>query len=196
VNEPADPLLSRLAGEIRAEAATLAPPARADAVRDTDDAAALPAEHPQRRDYRLDELVHVHQDAFVERAWRCLVKRAPRPEELLAALDRLQAGESKIALLGDLRRSAEGRRHAVRVRGLAPRYAFWRLCRMPVIGGLVERLALIAALPAIAREQRRLGQWLAAREAEPEVASLAAEVAALREELATLRRERATRPPA
>ena len=37
---------------------------------------------------------------------------------------------------------------------------------------------------------------LAAREAEPEVASLAAEVAALREELATLRRERATRPPA
>lgn len=180
-----DSPLAALHAAIRADAQRLAPP---DAAPDAD-APGLPLEHPQRRDVALDDLIHVHQEAFVERAWRCLLKRAPEPEALLAAVERLERGDSKIALLGDLRWSAEGRRVGVHVRGLRLRYAFWRLTRVPLLGGIVERLALVAALPAIAREQRRLGQLLADAE---DASRLGAEVRALRREVAQLR---GTAPP-
>lgn len=181
---PNSPTAARdaLAAQIRAEAAGWPAP---DATPDAAAAAApLPADHPQRDRYRLDELVHVHGEAFVERAWRCVLKRPPDAAALLATLERLHRGDSKIAILGDLRASAEGRRRGVRIDGLASRYAFWRATQWPLLGGLIERLALVAALPAIAREQRRLGQLLHDSEhAAAELAALRAELAALRQRL-------------
>lgn len=171
-----------LRDEIRAEAETLVPAENIAAVVHNE---ALPLDHPQRDRYDLDELIHVHHEAFVERAYRCLLKRSPDPAGLLATLDRLQRGDSKIAVLGDLRGSAEGRRHAVRVRGLRPRYAFWRLTRVPLLGGLIERIALIATLPSIAREQRRIAQQMLREDRDTAV-----ELALLRAEVERLRAER------
>lgn len=167
-----------LAAQIRAEAAQW--PAADSLPAAAAVSVAAPASAPRQR-YGLDDLVHVHSEAFVERAFRCLLKRPPDAAALLATLERLQRGDSKIAILGDLRASAEGRRQGVRVVGLAPRYAFWRATQWPLLGGLIERLVLIAALPSIAREQRRLGQLL------HESDHAAAELAALRAELAALR---------
>ena len=174
-------LVTRLHDEIRADAARLRTVEVGDAPAPIA-TNALPLDHPQRDRYRLDELVHVHGEEFVERAYVCLLKRRPDAAALLQTVDRLYRGDSKIALLGDLRWSAEGRRHAVRVDGLRARYAFWRITQWPVIGAVVERVALIAALPSIAREQRRLGQLLHDYE------SASAELTALRTDIADLRR--------
>jgi len=174
--------MDALRDEIRAHAATLeavAVPTPDSAI----DPQALPADHPQRGRYRLDEMVHVHGEAFVDRSYRYLVKRPPDALALMQWLERLQRGDSKIALLGDLRWSAEGRRHDVQVDGLRLRYAFWRATQWPVLGGIIERLALIGALPSIAREQRRLGQLLHDDDSQAELAELRAEVNELKRRL-------------
>lgn len=187
-SEPSDPL-SRLQQEIRAEAAAL-PESVAAVAAPATAAAPLALDHPQRLTYSLDDFMHVHNDEFVELAYRCVLKRPADPTGQLDALQRLAAGDSKIAILGDLRASAEGRGYGVHVAGLASRYRFWRLTRLPLIGAVIERLALFWNLPEIAREQRRLGQALAQQNAAAELADLAAEVARLRAETAALHARR------
>lgn len=178
--------------EIRAEADTLPPfaatPAAAPVANE-----ALPHDHPQRLSYVLGEFVNVHNEAFVEMAYRCLLKRAPDPNGMLELMERLADGDSKVAILGDLRYSREGRGFGVHVAGLAWRYRFWRATRWPVIGGIIERLALVAELPQIAREQRRLGQALARHGDAANGEDLVAEVRALRDEVAALRAARKER---
>jgi hypothetical protein len=186
--DPAE-LVTRLQDDIRVDAARL----HAAELRETPSytpTTALPLDHPQRDRYRLDELVHVHGEEFVERAYVCLLKRRPDAAALLQTIDRLYRGDSKIAVLGDLRWSAEGRRQGMRVDSLRLRYVFWRITQWPVIGAVVERVALIAALPSIAREQRRLGQLLHDTE------SASAELTALRAEIAELRRHNERSGPA
>ena len=185
-------LLAAAQREIRAEALALpSVPTTTDIAPVPD--AALPHDHPQRLTYTLGEFVNVHNEAFVELAYRCLLKRAPDPNGLLDLLERLADGDSKVALLGDLRWSREGRGFGVHVAGLAWRYRFWRATRWPVVGGLIERLALIAELPQIAREQRRLGQALARHAESANADALVAELKALREEVAALRAARRDR---
>lgn len=187
-SESTDPL-ARLQHEIRAEAASLPDvPIVTTAAAAT--SASLALDHPQRLTYSLDDFMHVHNDEFVELAYRCVLKRATDASGQLDALQRLAAGDSKIAILGDLCASAEGRGYGVHIAGLAPRYRFWKLTRLPLIGALIERLALLWNLPEIAREQRRLGQALAQQNAAAELADLAAEVARLREDVAALRARR------
>lgn len=182
---PTDPL-DPLRRQIRAEAATLPEQPSTVASRGTAPAV-LALDHPQRLHYTLDDFMHVHNDEFVELAYRCLLKRPADAGGQLLALQRLAAGDSKIAILGDLRASAEGRGYGVEIAGLAGRYRFWRLTRLPLFGALIERLALIWSLSEIAREQRRLGQALAQHNAGADLADLAAEVARLRNDVAALR---------
>jgi len=187
-SESTDPL-ARLQQEIRIEAAGLPEPAAVATVT-TGERVPLALDHPQRLMYSLDDFMHVHNDEFVELAYRCVLKRASDARGQLDALQRLAAGDSKIAILGDLCASPEGRGYGVHIAGLASRYRFWKLTRLPLIGALIERLALFWNLPEIAREQRRLGQALAQQNAAAELADLAAEVARLREEVAALRARR------
>lgn len=191
MNADSSVTLDTLQQQIRAEAAGLPPPDEAApiAVPPTSDAALSP-DHPQRRHYVLDDFMHVHNDEFVELAYRCVLKRAPDAVGQLHALQRLAAGDSKIAILGDLCASPEARGYGVEIAGLAARHRFWRLTRLPLIGGLIERLALFWNLPEIAREQRRLGQALAQQQVAAELGDLAAEVARLREEIARSREPR------
>lgn len=185
MTDMSDDALVLLQQQIRAEAAQLAPPPAATPQRAP--APALALDHPQRLHYVLADFMHVHNEEFVALAYRCLLKRAPDAGGQLQALQRLAAGDSKIAILGDLRHSPEGRGYAVEIAGLAGRYRFWRLTRLPLVGGVIERLALLWNLPEIAREQRRLGQALAQQHADASLADLAAEVARLRQDIAALR---------
>lgn len=180
--------LQRLQAQIRSEALALPEPAAVDTLPPAAVTAQLPADHPQRLSYVLEDFLHVHNDEFVELAYRCLLKRSPDAQGQLELLQRLAAGDSKIAILGDMRESVEGRGFGVEIRGLAARYRFWRLTRLPLVGSLIERAALLWNLPEIAREQRRLGQALARESQTGEVAELAAELARLRQDVQRLRR--------
>lgn len=181
--------LRRLHAQIRAQAQSLAPVDTGTAPPPAPAAAELPSDHPQRLSYALGDFLHVHNEEFVELAYRCLLKRSADAQGQLLALQRLAAGDSKIAILGDLRASAEGRGYGVEIRGLAGRYRFWKLTRLPLVGGLIERLALVWNLPEIAREQRRLGQALAKESHSGELIELAAELAQLRRQLRQLQRD-------
>jgi hypothetical protein len=131
---PPDEALRRLHDDIRAQAAALPRPGDADAEPDAGMAGLHAPVDGARRHYRLDELVNHHGEAFVAHAWHCLLRSRPDPASLLAGLERLQRGDSKIAVLGDLRRSPEGRRQGVQVHGLALCYAFWRATQWPLLG--------------------------------------------------------------
>lgn len=181
--------LQQLHAQIRSEALALPAPPASDVLPRAAVTAELPADHPQRLNYALDDFLHVHNEEFVELAYRCLLKRAPDAQGHLELLQRLAAGDSKIAILGDMRESVEGRGFGVEIRGLAARYRFWRLTRLPLIGSLIERAALLWNLPEIAREQRRLGQALARESHSGELVELAAELARLRREMQRLRRD-------
>ncbi len=148
-----DEQLEQVRGEIRAAAATLrdrprlapsapAPAAGADGI------------EAARRSYRIAELTDPPYHAFVEHAFRALLKRAPTPVEASAQLDLLGRGASKAEVLGNLRWSAEGRRVGVGVTGLLPRYLLAKLGRVPLLGYLVEGAVAFAALPLLARQLR------------------------------------------
>jgi hypothetical protein len=92
--------------------------------------------------------------AFVDAAYRAVLKRTPDPDGHARLMSALGAGANKIELLGDLRYSAEGRRHAAPIAGLAPRYALAKLGRIPVVGALVRWCIALASLPHIVRHQR------------------------------------------
>ncbi len=68
---------------------------------------------------------------------------------------KLERGDSKHLILGLVRYSPEGRRHAVPVRGLRWRFAFERACEVPVAGRFVRYLVDLARLPTLMREARQ-----------------------------------------
>jgi len=148
-----DEQLEQVRGEIRAAAAALR-----DRPRLAPSAPATPAGadgvEPARRSYRIAELTDPPYHAFVEQAFRALLKRAPTPVEASAQLDLLGRGASKAEVLGNLRWSAEGRRIGVGVAGLLPRYVVAKLGRVPLLGYLVEWASAFAALPLLARQLR------------------------------------------
>lgn len=115
-----------------------------------------------RRDYRIGELTDPHYLAFVEHAFRALLKRAPTPAETEAQLRLLGAGAAKAEILGNLRWSAEGRRIGTRVAGLLPRYALAKAARVPLLGYLVQWGLALAGLPLLVRHQRAIDTLAAA----------------------------------
>jgi hypothetical protein len=92
--------------------------------------------------------------AFVDAAYRAVLMRAPDAEGHERLMAALGAGTNKIELLGDLRYSAEGRRHGAAIAGLAPRYALAKLGRIPLLGALVRWCVALASLPHVVRHQR------------------------------------------
>lgn len=116
----------------------------------------------ERRSYRIGEFTDAHHRAFVEGAFRGLLKRAPTPAEIDAQLALLGSGATKAEVLGNLRWSPEGRAIGAHVAGLAPRYAMAKLRRVPVLGYLIDIPLNLAALPALARHQRASDAMVAA----------------------------------
>jgi protein-L-isoaspartate O-methyltransferase len=107
-----------------------------------------------RLDYSIAELTGDHYTAFVDGAFRALLKRPPDEPGLEAQVRLLAAGAPKAEVLGNLRYSPEGRALGTRVRGLLPRYALAKLTRVPVVGFFVNWLIAFAGLPLMLRHQR------------------------------------------
>jgi hypothetical protein len=186
LNHPSDDELEHHRREIRALAAALparplqartAPPARPAAAADGIDRA--------RRAYAIGELTDPHHRAFVDGAFRALLKRAPAPDETEAQLRLLGRGTSKAEILGNLRWSAEGRRGNVWVHGLLPRYVAAKARRIPLLGTLLDWLLALAALPLLARHQRATDAMVAAGQeaAAARLDALASQEALLRQRI-------------
>jgi len=100
---------------------------------------------------------------FVDQAYRTILRRAPDADGFARQMAALGAGAGKIEVLGDLRYSEEGRRHAVDVAGLRSRYLFAKLGRLPIVGTIVRYVAAFASLPHLVRYQRATEASLAVR---------------------------------
>ncbi|HEY6894778.1 MAG TPA: class I SAM-dependent methyltransferase, partial [Rhodanobacteraceae bacterium] len=107
-----------------------------------------------RRDYTIAELTGEHYTAFVDAAFRALLKRPPDEPGLEAQVRLLAAGAPKAEVLGNLRYSPEGRTIGTNVRGLLPRYALAKLARVPGVGFVINWLIAFAGLPMMLRHQR------------------------------------------
>lgn len=116
-----------------------------------------------RLDYAIGELTGADYRAFIDRAFRALLKRAPDDAGGEAQTRLLAAGAAKAEVLGNLRWSPEGRRIGVRVHGLLPRYVLAKSARVPVLGYLLQWGLALAGLPLLLRHQRAADTSIAAR---------------------------------
>lgn len=157
-SDPTDEYLERVKAEIRAEAdaARLRAPLPRKALPESNSGEAARSDGIDRGrlDYAIGELTGLQYVAFVDNAFRVLLKRPADEPGKDRQLRLLAVGAGKAEVLGNLRYSSEGRRVGVRVRGLLPRYALAKLVRIPVIGYVLEWLLAIAAVPLLLRHQR------------------------------------------
>lgn len=84
----------------------------------------------------LDALMNYQDSQFVEESYRTLLKRSPDREGLAYYVGRLRAGVPKIQILDQIHRSKEGAAASVTVPGLKSALIFYRLSRLPLIGGV------------------------------------------------------------
>ncbi len=138
----------------------------------------------------IDELASFHFIEFIEHAYAALLRRTPDSTGLEAKIRLLEAGRSKIEILGNLRYSGEGREIGVRVPWLWPRYLLAKSTRIPILGYAIEWLMCLGGLPRILRHQRAADAYHAARihVIERDIAKLAEQIDTLRDE--TMRLER------
>ncbi|HEY0232369.1 MAG TPA: methionine biosynthesis protein MetW [Dokdonella sp.] len=168
-SSPQDDYLERVKTEIRAEAEIAR--ARDPLPRHDPPPRAAQAQRPAfdegiergRLDYAIGELTGPHYRAFLDQAFRAVLKRPPDEAGSELQIRLLAAGASKAEVLGNLRWSPEGRRVGTRVRGLLPRYALAKLVRVPLLGYFVEWGLAFAGLPLLLRHQRAADTSSAAR---------------------------------
>jgi SAM-dependent methyltransferase len=107
--------------------------------------------------YHVTDLLKYRDREFVWNAYRALLKREPDTEGLSAFLERLRSGQfNRIDVLARLRFSPEGKRNQVTIDGLAWPATIRRLCRVPVIGYVIELVVGVARLPFLIRNQRQI----------------------------------------
>jgi SAM-dependent methyltransferase len=182
-SEPSEDQLDRIKSQIRADADAArqrAPlPPRTPAVRDA---------APAATGSSIADLARFGGTAFVDHAYRAILKRPPDPAGLERQMALLGSGASKIEVIGDLRYSAEGRVCATPIAGLLPRYLLAKLGRVPLLGAVVQWLIALLSLPHLLRHQRATEASLAVRFEQTAAALHAAEQrdAELRSEITQL----------
>jgi hypothetical protein len=85
-------------------------------------------------------LLALHDRAFVHAAYQAVLGRSPDPEGETHYLAQLRAGTHKLAILGQMRRSPEGRAFIPGVAGLDSAIRWYRQATLPLLGALVRLL--------------------------------------------------------
>ena len=119
------------------------------------------------RSYSIDDFCAYDGAAFVAAAYLGLLERLPDAEGAKFFLALRESGVRKAIILGRMHYSTEGRRCNVLVRGLRIRYLFWRACRLPVIGYILESGLFLASLPRMSAAIRRLEYMAESRRLDP-----------------------------
>lgn len=122
--------------------------------------------HPQDH-YHVNDLLRYHDRAFVEAAYRAVLKRSPDEAEFLRDLKRLRSGYvNKIDLLADLRFSTEGKAKNVQLGGLLAPAIVRRLGQLPLIGYPIRLGIALLRLPNLVRDQREFAGYILAQNQE------------------------------
>lgn len=95
----------------------------------------------------LDELSRLEDHAFLKLAYRTILRREPDESGIQSYLAALREGRSRDAILGDLRRSDEGRRVGGNVPEIDRAIARGRLAAIPLLGRIFRK-------PRYTRERR------------------------------------------
>lgn len=111
--------------------------------------------------YQLSDLLRYHDRAFVQAAYRAVLKRSPDEPESLRDLERLRSGHiNKIDLLADLRFSPEGRAKGVQLDGLIFPALIRRLGQLPLVGYPIRLGIALLRLPNSIRDQREFNSYV------------------------------------
>jgi GT2 family glycosyltransferase/glycosyltransferase involved in cell wall biosynthesis len=86
----------------------------------------------------LDELLSHYDERFIYSAYQALLGRVPDADGMHYYLTRVRAGVDKLEILGQLRRSVEGRSRKVTVVGLDQAIKNYRLSKTLFIGSLIN----------------------------------------------------------
>lgn len=122
--------------------------------------------HPDHR-YHINDLLRYHDRAFVDAAYRAVLKRSPSETELSREIIRLSSGDvNKIDLLAKLRFSQEGRAKGVQLDGLVFPALIRRLGRLPLLGYVIRLGVAFVRLPNLVRDQREFGGYVLAQNQE------------------------------
>jgi 2-polyprenyl-3-methyl-5-hydroxy-6-metoxy-1,4-benzoquinol methylase len=116
--------------------------------------------------YHVNDLLKYHDRAFVQNAYRAILKRGPDATGFNNFIDALRSGRfNKIDVLARLRYSAEGRAKQVHIEGLFLPASVRLLYGLPVLGYILNVLVGLARLPkSIRNEQQFQAHMLAQQE--------------------------------
>lgn len=105
--------------------------------------------------YSITDFLDFQDGDFVRIAYTVILKREPDEGGFEHYLSMLRRGEvSRIEILGKLRYSAEGRKHAVKITGLWHRAIIQTAFRIPILGYFFALLSFLCLLPSHLRKWR------------------------------------------
>jgi hypothetical protein len=108
----------------------------------------------------LDDLLARHDQAFIHCAYQTLLGRDPDEEGFNYYVGRLRTGIPKIQILGQLRRSEEGRDYAANLPQLDAAIRRYRWAQKPIIGWLVRLFTRVEGNNTTERKLRSLESQL------------------------------------
>jgi 2-polyprenyl-3-methyl-5-hydroxy-6-metoxy-1,4-benzoquinol methylase len=116
--------------------------------------------------YHVNDLLKYHDRAFIQTAYRAILKRGPDATGFNNFLESLRSGRlNKIDVIARLRYSQEGRAKSVQIEGLFFPASIRLLYRVPVLGYLLNLSIAVARLPnGIQQEQQFQNHILAQQE--------------------------------
>jgi 2-polyprenyl-3-methyl-5-hydroxy-6-metoxy-1,4-benzoquinol methylase len=115
--------------------------------------------------YHVNDLLKFHDAAFIQNAYRAILKRGPDAVGYRTFLDSLRnARLNKIDILGRLRYSTEGKAKQVEIEGLWAPATLRKIYRVPFIGYFVNLLVAVARLPTLVRNQQQFEAHIIAQQ--------------------------------
>jgi 2-polyprenyl-3-methyl-5-hydroxy-6-metoxy-1,4-benzoquinol methylase len=106
--------------------------------------------------YHVNDLLKYHDRAFVQNAYRAILKRGPDTAGFNTFIEALRSGRlNKIDILARLRYSAEGRAKQVRIKGLSFPAGIRLLYGLPLLGYLLNLVVGLARLPKSIRSEQQ-----------------------------------------
>lgn len=106
--------------------------------------------------YHVNDLLKYHDRAFVQNAYRAILKRGPDAIGYQSFIDSLRSAQlNKIDVLAQLRYSAEGRAKQVEIEGLRLPALIRKAYRVPVVGYLLNLSVALTRLPFLIRNQQQ-----------------------------------------
>jgi len=106
--------------------------------------------------YHVNDLLQYHDRAFIQNAYRAILRRGPDATGFSDFIEALRSGRmNKIDVLARLRYSTEGRAKSVTIDGLFLPASVRLLYRVPLVGYLMNLVIAIARLPNSLRHEQQ-----------------------------------------